>query len=275
MAYLSYTTSMLYLIIFFGLGLIIGSFLNVVLFRGERDMSFVSGRSQCLTCDKTIAWYDNIPLLSYLILGGKCRHCQAHISWQYPLVELMTGILFSLAGSIFFDPLSNQAILQTVWVLGLIIFLTLIVVADFRSMEIPLWYLMAVNGITIAYLLAVYFLFEPQSVFFDTALASSLIGGALAWVFFFALVYFSKETWMGWGDVWLGLLGGLVVGVSHVLPMLTLSFALGALYGVGLMVLQGRNLKTEVPFAPFLAFGILTTLFLIESFPRIFWFVSW
>ncbi|MEK9173821.1 MAG: prepilin peptidase, partial [Patescibacteria group bacterium] len=67
----------------------------------------------------------------------------------------------------------------------------------------------------------------------------------------------------------------LVVGVSHVLPMLTLSFALGALYGVGLMVLQGRNLKTEVPFAPFLAFGILTTLFLIESFPRIFWFVSW
>ena len=266
---------MLYLIIFFGLGLIIGSFLNVVLFRGERDMSFVSGRSQCLTCDKTIAWYDNIPLLSYLILGGKCRHCQAHISWQYPLVELMMGILFSLAGALFFDPLSNQAILQTVWVLGLIIFLTLIVMADFRSMEIPLWYLMAVNGITIAYLLAVYFLFEPQSVFFDTALASSLIGGALAWVFFFALVYFSKAPWMGWGDVWLGLLGGLVVGVSHVLPMLTLSFALGALYGVGLMVLQGRNLKTEVPFAPFLAFGILTTLFLIESFPRIFWFVSW
>ncbi len=275
MAYLSYTENMLYLIIFFGLGLIIGSFLNVVLFRGERDRSFVSGRSQCLTCDKTIAWYDNIPLVSYLILGGKCRHCQAHISWQYPLVEFTTGLLFCLSGYIFFDPLHNQAIMETVWVLGLVIFLTLIVAADFRSMEIPLWYLIGANVLTLGYLLARYLFFETQTTFLDSELVGSLIGGAVAWVFFFALVYFSKETWMGWGDVWLGLLGGLVVGLSYVLPMLTLSFALGAFYGVGLMLIQGKNLKTQVPFAPFLAFGILTTLFLTESLPHLFWFVSW
>jgi leader peptidase (prepilin peptidase) / N-methyltransferase len=266
---------MLYLIIFSGLGLIIGSFLNVVLFRSERDMSFVGGRSQCLTCEKTIAWYDNIPLLSYFILGGQCRHCKVNISWQYPLVEFMTGMLFYLAGYIFFDPLSNQALLETVWVLGLVIFLTLIVVADFRSMEIPLWYLIGANVLTLGYLLVRYCFFETQSTFLDTKLIGSLIGGAVAWAFFFALVYCSKETWMGWGDVWLGLLGGLVVGFSYVLPMLTLSFALGACYGIGLMLLRGRNLKTQVPFAPFLAFGILTTLFLSALLPgilEILWF---
>ena len=80
---------------------------------------------------------------------------------------------------------------------------------------------------------------------------------------------------MGWGDVWLGLLGGLVVGFSHVLPMLTLSFALGAFYGIGLMLIHGKNLKTQVPFAPFLAFGILATLFLVAIYPPMFFFVSW
>ena len=266
---------MVYSIIFSGLGLIIGSFLNVVLFRSERGMSFVGGRSQCLTCEKTISWYDNIPLLSYLILGGKCRHCQTPISWQYPLVECTTGILFGLVGYIFFDPLHTQALIETFWVLGLVMLLTLIVVVDFRSMEIPLWYLIGANTLTLVYLLVGYFFFEKQPVFLDTELARSLMGGVVAWAFFFALVYFSKETWMGWGDVWLGLLGGLVVGFSYVLPMLTLAFALGALYGIGLMLVAGKNLKTQVPFAPFLAFGILATLFLTESFPQLFWFISW
>ena len=147
--------------------------------------------------------------------------------------------------------------------------------ADFRCMELPLWYLIGANVLTLGYLLARFLFFETQTTFLDSELVGSLIGGAVAWVFFFALVYFSKETWMGWGDVWLGLLGGLVVGLSYVLPMLTLSFALGAFYGVGLMLIQGKNLKTQVPFAPFLAFGILTTLFLTESLPHLFWFVSW
>jgi prepilin signal peptidase PulO-like enzyme (type II secretory pathway) len=262
------------LMIFLGLGLIIGSFLNVVLFRSERDLSFISGRSICLSCEQTIAWYDNIPLVSYLILRGKCRHCQVHISWQYPLVELSTGLLFALTGYVFFDPLSNQAILQTLWGLALLVFLTLIVVSDLRSMEIPLIYLIGVNAITAVYLLIQYFFFETQANFLHTGLANSLIGGGLTWSFFFALVYFSHETWMGWGDVWLGLLGGLVVGFSHVLPMLTLSFAVGALYGIGLMLIKWRNLKTQVPFAPFLAFGILATLFLAELYPSLFWGVG-
>jgi len=275
MSYLGYTRVMLYyFILFFGLGLIVGSFLNVVLLRGERDMSFVGGRSKCLTCQQIIAWYDNIPLLSYLVLGGKCRHCRIRISWQYPLVEFFTGTLFAIVSYLFFDPLSNRALLETSWMLLVVAFLVLIIVADFQNMEIPLGYLVAINSLTVIYLVAEYFFFERNSFFWDTGLAKGIIGGFVAWAFFFALVYFSKETWMGWGDVWLGLSGGLAVGFSYVLPMLTLSFALGALYGISLMLLQGRNLKTQVPFAPFLGFGILATLFLLASFPNLFWFIS-
>jgi leader peptidase (prepilin peptidase) / N-methyltransferase len=262
-------------LIFFGLGCIIGSFLNVVLFRGERDESFVSGRSRCLTCDHTIAWYDNIPLVSYLLLQGACRHCKAKISWQYPLVEFFTGLLFLLVGCICFDTHSLFAWLETLWALLLVVFLVLIVVRDFRSMEIPLSYLVIVNIITLAYLTLQFIFFEEATLWRDTILIESILGGLVAGGFFFALVYFSRETWMGWGDVWIATLGGMTVGLSYTLPMLTTAFGVGALYGIILMYRAGKSLKTEVPFAPFLAFGILSILFLSRLFPEWFRFISW
>ena len=75
-------------------GLLIGSFLNVCIYRWPRDLSVVKPRSHCVACEKTIAWYDNIPVVSFVVLGGRCRSCQARISWRYPVVELATGLLW-------------------------------------------------------------------------------------------------------------------------------------------------------------------------------------
>lgn len=260
---------------FFGYGLILGSFLNVVLFRGAREESFVTGRSRCLVCQKMIAWYDNIPLISYILLRGRCRHCRVHISWQYPLVELITGLWFVLVGQVFFDATQLLSWLETGWLLILGALLILIVVSDVKSMEISLTELVAINIVTLVYLMVRFWAFETQLSWQETALSQGLLGGIIAGGFFFALVYFSRETWMGWGDVWIGAFGGLAVGWQYVLPMLTLSFALGAFYGVGLLVFHQKSLKTQVPFAPFLVLGIVGVVFGKVLLPEIFWYISW
>ncbi len=264
---------MMFQLSFFILGLLFGSFLNVVLFRAEREESWVTGRSKCLHCDRVLSWYENIPLLSYLILGGRCRSCKAHISWQYPLVELAAGVLFVFVARVFLDLNVISTWLTTSWLLVLGMFLILIFVSDWQSMEIPLSYLIEVNIITAVYLLAHFFLFEGSTPFSETSLSQSIIGALIGWGFFFGLVYFSRETWMGWGDVWLGLLAGMSVGWRPLLPLLTLAFGLGAVYGVALLLVKGKNLKTAVPFAPFLVIAILGTLFLGALYPSLFWFV--
>jgi prepilin signal peptidase PulO-like enzyme (type II secretory pathway) len=266
---------MLYILILFGAGLIIGSFLNVVLLRTEREESFVDGRSHCDACNAPISWYDNIPVVSYMMLNGKCRACQKDIPKVHLWMELATGALFAMVGWICFDILSPESWFTTLWMLVLVSFLILIVVSDFATMEIPLTFLVAANVVTLAYLLLYYFLFEQGIIFWQSGLWESLLGGFISWIFFFALVFFSKETWMGWGDVWIGLLAGLVVGKDLVLIMLTLSFGSGALYGVYLLMREGKDLKTAVPFAPFLVFGMLATFFLMEFFPSLFQFFLW
>jgi prepilin signal peptidase PulO-like enzyme (type II secretory pathway) len=267
--------SMFYLFLFFGLGLIIGSFLNVVLLRTEREESYVEGRSHCDACDASISWYDNIPVVSYIMLQGKCRACEKEIPKVHLWMELATGVSFALVGLICFDILSPESWFTTLWMLILVSFLILIVVSDFATMEIPFSFLVASNMITFLYLILYYVLFEQGITFWQSDFWGSLLGGFISWIFFFSLVYFSKETWMGWGDVWIGLLAGLVVGKGLVLIMLTLSFGSGALYGVYLLMKEGKNLKTAVPFAPFLVFGMLATFFLMKCFPSLFQFFLW
>ena len=125
------------LIIFFISGLIIGSFLNVIIYR-LRIFDDILGRSHCPHCKNKIRWYDNIPLLSFVLLGAKCRDCEGKISWQYPLVEFFTGVVFALTGYYFFD----SANLTTLWETGfyLIIFSLLIVLLtyDWLYMEVPI-----------------------------------------------------------------------------------------------------------------------------------------
>lgn len=249
-------------------GLIIGSFLNVVVLRGEAEES-LGGRSHCPQCKVKISWYDNIPLLSFLFLRGRCRHCQKIISWQYPLVEFCTGSVFALLGWSFFGSLglytlSDIIFFETigltyaVFILGLFLVLAAvliaIVVSDIRTMTIPLpWLFLA---ITLAFGIVLTRSFAPNTLEILPSWQSMLLGGGIAGILFFALVFFSHETWMGMGDVWVASVLGLTVGVDLLLFALTLSFLLGALVGLVLLGLEKKGFKSQIPFAPFLVVAI-------------------
>ncbi len=259
---------MFYLLFFLVVGLIIGSFLNVVCIRTEREEDYVGGRSHCDTCDKTLSWYENIPVMSYLILRGKCRSCKIMIPRQHLWFELGTGGIFMGIAALFFDPQSPEAWLTTLWLCIFVSFCILIVVSDVVSMEIPLVFLVGITLVTGLYVMIHFWFFERQLPVLETRLWSSFLGGLCAWAFFYALVYFSQETWMGWGDVWLALTGGMVVGIKLTLLMLTTAFASGALFGLSLFFWHKKNLQTQVPFAPFLVFGMLCILCIKEVRPE-------
>ncbi|OGI15258.1 MAG: hypothetical protein A3E38_00440 [Candidatus Moranbacteria bacterium RIFCSPHIGHO2_12_FULL_54_9] len=258
-------------LVFFTSGLIVGSFLNVLVYR-LKDAETLLGRSFCRHCEHQIRWYDNIPLLSFILLRGACRDCDKRISWQYPLLELVTGLLFMLTGQYFFSVLDSVSWLTTGWLLFTLSCLVVIGAYDLRHMEIPISMLIISAFLTYLFLGAHFLLVSEP--FFGSRLWYGLLGGMVVCGFFFLLVWMSKETWMGWGDVWLGFVAGSVVGLHLILPMLTLSFGLGALVGVFAILYQQKNLKSQLPFAPFLVAGMILTIFLPEAFPWLFQYLA-
>jgi leader peptidase (prepilin peptidase)/N-methyltransferase len=258
------------LIIFFLFGLIIGSFLNVVVYR-IRTAETVLGRSHCRKCKKTIAWYDNIPLLSFILLKFKCRDCGEKISWQYPLVEFLTGVVFVILANQFFVLENSATWFVTGAMLVLSSALVVIFVYDILYMEIPSLVLIP------AIILAVVFNFlldweKVFPIFWDRALISGFLAGAGAFIFFFCLSFFSREKWMGMGDAYLVILLGIILGWPKILLGLFLSFAIGAIYGIILVGLKKKKMKSQLPFAPFLIVGTFITLF--YYFPIINWYLG-
>lgn len=245
----------------FILGLLVGSFLNVVLFRFETGETMVSGRSRCNACKKTIAWYDNIPLLSFVFLRGKCRQCGVPISWQYPAVEFATAYLFALAGSAFYVSGSVEAALGLAFALGLVAILVVVFVYDLIHMEIPVSALMAGILWSMFSLILLWYFALPREALFDSRFVEGLIGGVVAFLFFYALVFFSKETWMGMGDAWLASILGLVAGWKLLLPALTLAFGSGAIVGIALITFGNKEMRSRIPFGPFLVAAVLFMLF--------------
>lgn len=233
-----------------GLGLIIGSFLNVVILRYNTGRT-LGGRSGCLTCGHSLSWTELIPVFSFLRLRGRCGVCQAKISWQYPLVELATAGLFALCAYKFF-PSWPEMIL--VWlILSLLIVIT---VYDLRHKIIPE---------------ALVYLFDSLALLWALIFGESLLFAFLAGLIFFsafwALWYFSHGTWMGFGDAKLVIGLGFLLGLEAGFSALLWAFVVGAI--VGLLLLASTKLKslpfawprftmkTEVPFAPFLVLGLL------------------
>lgn len=256
-------------IIFFILGLIIGSFLNVVVYR-LRAVESLLGRSHCPSCRKKVRWHDNVPLLSFVLLSAKCRDCGEKISWIYPAVEFSTGLVFALIGSYFFVLENPATYLTTLYYLAIFSILVVIFVYDLKYMEIPMIVLWIGVAIAVLYFLANdWRTFELAQTILSLGIFSGSLAGALAFLFFFSLAYFSKETWMGYGDAYIGLLAGLIVGWPNILWTLVFSFTIGAAFGIALIFTKKKTMKSQVPFAPFLVLGILLTVFLPEAFPKL------
>ena len=255
-------------------GVCVGSFLNCYIYRrlpasaegfGEaRAEKSLKGRSFCPHCKHTLGWQDLFPVFSFLVLGGECRYCKAKISWQYPIVEIVTGVLFLLIFNFQFPIFSEFSILQFAN-LGFLFYvasaLVVIFIYDLKHFIIPDKVLFPAIVIT-----ALYRLFETLSIgsFIGNCkleivnlnqLGSYVLAVIIAAGFFLAIFLISKGKWMGFGDVKLAVLMGLLLGFSNVLVALFLAFFFGAIIGVILMLLDRRSLKSEIPFGPFLIIG--------------------
>jgi len=261
------------ILIFFILGLIIGSFLNVVVCRLELAESIL-GRSRCPHCKAIIRWYDNIPLLSFILLKARCRNCQGKISWQYPLVELATGIIFALAGYYFFIAADIQSWAETLFYLVSFSLLITVFVYDLKLMEIPMIVLWIGVIWAVSYLVFLdWASFNSASGLLSSKVISGIIGGGAAFLFFFALSYLSKEKWMGAGDAYAALWAGLIMGWPKILLALMLAFTAGAICGIILIALKKKTIKSQIPFAPFLAGGVILAVFLEKVLPQVeYWY---
>lgn len=239
---------MVYLLIFL-FGISLGSFLNVLIDRIPQGISPWEGRSFCDHCKKTLQWYDLIPLFSFLSLGGKCRYCHKKLSWQYPLLEIVTGILFVVTFSQFLASraVNTQGIMPVQLLeLGFALFIVsswiVIFFTDLKFGIIPDKILFPAIIISFLYI----FLFQNPS------LSVHFLSGLGACLFFLVLFLGTRGKGMGFGDVKLVFLLGLVLGFPAVVLSLYISFLTGALISLILVIEKKLKLKNTIPFGPFL-----------------------
>ncbi|MFA6376208.1 MAG: prepilin peptidase [Candidatus Paceibacterota bacterium] len=262
----------------FAVGIVIGSFLNCVIWRSYDNESIAKGRSHCPKCRHKLAWFDLVPLISFIFLRGKCRYCKKMISWQYPVVEFATGALFVIfarlfAMEIFYGQFFAFSLVQLLAYWVILSALVVIFVADLRWYFIPDGAL--ISGFVAA--LALRGLQFAQSGYsfgqFDLQiLINPLLSSFFCGAFFLAIFLLSRGKWMGFGDVKYALLLGMVLGFPDSLIALFLANFFGAIIGLTLILAKMKNMKSEIPFGPFLVAGTLVALFYSDSI--ISWYLS-
>ena len=282
----------LVLLIFAGItGLLVGSFLNVCIFRLPREcMSIVRPRSRCVKCRQFIAWYDNIPVVSWLILGGKCRHCRTPVSARYAVVELVTGIAFAGAAYVqLYHPLpATEGWHRAAWFAVQAYLTSALIVCTFIDLEFTILPdEITKSGIVLGLVAGtaapiIYYFTGPDGGGWNlvwppgvdsipqpwvrwglrglaTAAAGALVGGGSIWlVGIIGKVLFRKEA-MGFGDVKLLAFLGAFLGPRSVLAGFFVAVLLGALFGIGKFIAVRR--MGYVPFGPFLSAGALAMVF--------------
>ncbi len=235
----------------FVFGLIVGSFLNAIIYRLSVGQSVTAGRSYCPECKHVLAPRDLVPVLSFMVLRAKCRYCRTPISWQYPIVELATAFAFVLAymqiapnGLMLGD---NGLRLMLYWIYAA--FLIVIFVYDLKhylildAVIIPAAIIALIGGIA---------LHQP--------VLSMLLAGIVAAGFFGVQFFVSRGRWIGGGDIRLGFLMGLILSWPHVVIALMLAYVLGSCIGIALILAGKKKFGSQLPFGTFLTIATYIVL---------------
>ena len=235
----------------FVFGLVFGSFLNVVVYRLKTRQNIYFGGSFCPECKTQLKWYDLIPLLSFIYLRGRCRYCRKKISWQYPIVEILSGLIWVLVFYKFALPaeaLAKAGVLNIIYYIFILSIFLVIAVYDFKWRIIPDKIVYPAIAVALVYNFNI----------------SSLITAAVAFLFFFLIYFFSKGKAMGLGDAKLAFLIGLFLSFPLAIVAFILAFIIGAVFGIILIGLGKKSLKSRIAFGPFLVLGATISFFLSD-----------
>jgi len=253
--------NILIFIFVFALGIIIGSFLNVIIFRLNTGRTFIKGGSMCMTCGHKLRWFELVPVLSFLVLRGRCRECRSKISIQYPVVEIITGLVFTLIAFKFLPILYFSFwlyVLYLVMFLAIFSLLIVIFVYDLKHKIIPNKLSYSFSALALLSLVVSIALFGS---FFSWFNVLNLLAGPLIALPFVLIWFFSKGRLMGLGDGKFMVGMGWMLGFSSGAFAVIISFWIGAVVSLLLMIFSKKKvgMKTEVPFAPFLIISTLIT----------------
>ena len=229
----------------FLIGASIGSFLNVLIDRLPNDES-INGRSHCDFCGKKLAPFDLIPIFSFIFLGGKCRYCHKKLSWQYPGIEILTGLIFLL---IYYGLNWDMSLIRLISLMGIFSCLIVIFFSDLKYHLISDWILLS---LLVFSLLAV--------VLTKAGLIDSIVSGLIVALPIFLIYFISRERAMGLGDVYLSAIIGFLLGWKAGYIALYAAFVTGAIFGLGLIIFKGRKIKSKIAFGPFIVIGTVLML---------------
>lgn len=259
--YTSYLGNAAYFFVFC-FGLVLGSFLNSIIWRLWDNIAiFSNSRSMCVNCRKHLSWKENIPLLSWLVLKGRCAYCRQNISRYYPLVELGVASVITLLAYYYF-PMPHFSEWNLLRDLVFVAFLVVIFVQDLRYQVIlsnVVWI-----GAVFGLIVNVSFLHYD----FNSLALGALIGGG----FFLIQFLVSSGRWIGGGDIRLGVMMGLWLGWQNTIVALFLAYIIGAIFALLLLVTKKADRKTAIPFGTFLTVGTLVAMYWGESLVQ--WYVG-
>lgn len=247
-------------------GICWGSFANVLIDRIQVGKSIL-GRSKCDYCGYILNWFDNIPIISFLTFKGRCRKCRKSLSWQYPLIELLTGLVFALTfwliqkTQIFqISDLSLEFCLGLVYSIFISYILWVILIWDLKYMIIPDFLILI--GMVSTFIFQIYFSINSSCYFgLGCPWFSALLGGVIISGFFGFLFYVSKGKWIGGGDVKLGFWLGMIVSFQMTYFFILFSYVLGAIGAIFLLLFFNKKMKSQIPFGPFLIISAYAIMF--------------